>query len=126
MLSSIFKPKKGRRRHHDRERSPFSSPYSDRIPPIAARRSEPEERRRVTADFEDEEGDEDEDEEEASHYDEDESDGDEDGDEDHDATPLLPIFEASQLGTARPSQRLSTLLTFVSQMLCPSTTLLTP
>ena len=101
MLSSLLRPKKGRR---NRDRSPFSSPYAGiQASPIAAQRSTQEERRRAAADFDgddslpDDDGlDEEEEENDEIHV------QDEDGDEgegDHgETTPLLPIFSAAQLG----------------------------
>jgi hypothetical protein len=96
MLSSLLRPKKGRKRVE--QHSPFSSQYADQSSPILARNRR-REARHVTADFtetelddentEDEEDvDEDEDEEELEG-------DDEDGDGD---TPLLPIFSAAHLG----------------------------
>ena len=93
-----------------KERSPFSSPYSNLLAsPIAARRSSLEERRRPAARFddgtspgapptedipeEDEEGDDGPNEEDIPDEDEDRGD-----DEDDELSPLLPIFSAAHLG----------------------------
>jgi len=99
MLSSLLRPKKGRRRVE--QHSPFSSHYADQSSPIVARHQ----RRHATADFteteledentedeeevDDEDGDQDEQEEQIDAGD------DEDGDED---APLLPLFSAAHLG----------------------------
>lgn len=116
MLSPILK------QSPSRERSPFSSPFSNvQVAPIAARRSSLEERRRPAAKFdtrglpkpavhvhEDDaedsgEDDEEEDEEEDDNDDERDGDGelddeDEDGDDAGETSPLLPIFSAAHLG----------------------------
>ena len=101
MLSSLLRPKKGRRRVE--QHSPFSSRYDDRSSPIAERRKRLD-ARHASADFteteldddntEEEEGDEEEDEEQEVEQ-ETEDDDDEDG---HEETPLLPIFSAAHLG----------------------------
>ena len=101
MLSSLLRPKRNRRR---RESATIDSSYTGvHSSPVAARRSVPEERRRVAADFDQEdsfdEGEEADPEDIDQHDDEDdnsEDDNDEDGQ--GEATPLLPIFEASHLG----------------------------
>ena len=95
-----------------RERSPFSSPFSNiQNSPVAARRGTLEERRRPAGKFESaisplrtdaiDENDHDED-------DEDDEDGDQDDDVDEDdednageLSPLLPIFSAAHLGIRR-------------------------
>ena len=91
-----------------RERSPFSSPYSNiQASPIAARRASIEERRRAAARFDhgpspgrtdaiEEEESEDEENEDGEH----DHDDLEDEDEDHagELSPLLPIFSAAHLG----------------------------
>lgn len=102
MLSSLLRPKKGRKRVE--QHSPFSSQYADQSSPILAR-NQRRETRHATADFTetelDDENTEDEDEEEEEDMElgqdeEDiEGDDDEDGDED---IPLLPIFSAAHLG----------------------------
>ena len=94
-----------------RDRSPFSSPYSNLLAsPIAARRSSLEERRRPAARFGDgtspgppatepiEEEDNEDGQEEEGVPDEDEE-GDEDEDDHGELSPLLPIFSAAHLGT---------------------------
>lgn len=96
-----------------RERSPFSSPYSNiQASPIAARRTSLEERRRPAAKFDHilSPGPEDRIEEEGQ----DEEDGeDEDQDEDinedeaGELSPLLPIFSAAHLGNSYLASRLS-------------------
>jgi hypothetical protein len=100
MLSSLLRPKKGRRRVE--QHSPFSSQYADQSSPIVARHQRLE-ARHATADFtETEIEDEDtEDEEDVEQEDEEiEVEDDEDGDEE---TPLLPIFSAAHLGKPFPS-----------------------
>ena len=96
MLSSLFGTKKGL---HHADRSPFSSPFTQRTSPIAARRGNAQERRHVAADYESvRDGEEPED--DGDDAEEAEDDEDEDGDDDgHQNTPLLPIFEASHLGS---------------------------
>ncbi len=96
-----------------KERSPFSSPYSNLLAsPIAARRSSLEERRRPAAKFgdgtspgaaatetvpeEEEEVNEDELQDE-----EDGEDGEDDEDDHEELSPLLPIFSAAHLGISR-------------------------
>jgi len=107
MLSSLLRPKRGRRRV---EHSPFSSQFNDPSSPIAARNQRLG-TRHATADFtetdvddditeteddgnpEDEEGEEDEeDEDEEDSQDEEDEDGEEE-------SPLLPIFSAAHLGS---------------------------
>jgi hypothetical protein len=104
MLSSLLRPKKGRRRV---EHSPISSPYADQSSPLLGRqqRLNP---RHATADFTetdayDSNTEDDEDSEEAGEGEEDEEDqedvDDEAGDEDgHEDPHLLPIFSAAHLG----------------------------
>jgi hypothetical protein len=96
MLSSLLRPKKGRRRV---EHSPFSSHYADQSSPLLARN---ERVRHATADFTETEFDEDntEDEEDEEDQEEDHEEIEVDDDEDgHDETPLLPIFSAAHLGS---------------------------
>lgn len=113
MLSSLLRPKKGRRR--EEQHSPFSSQFDQSSPVTERSRLFP---RHATADFtETENEDENSDEDEDPHHRHDDDDGDddeeqredgdgepdedddedenEDGDED---TPLLPIFSAAHLG----------------------------
>jgi hypothetical protein len=98
MLSSLLRPKKGRRRVE--QHSPFSSRYDDQPSPIAERRKRLD-ARHATADFTesdiDDEHTEEEDDEEDAEQGEDEDD--EDG---HEDTPLLPIFSAAHLGRYLP------------------------
>jgi hypothetical protein len=101
MLSSLLRPKKGRRRVE--QHSPFSSRYDDQSSPIAERRKRLD-ARHATADFTetelDDENTEEEDEEEDGEQEglgEDE--GDEDDEDGHADSPLLPIFSAAHLGT---------------------------
>ena len=84
MLSSIFRGKEGRRRS---QQNPLMSP---RTRTFTTPRSVQQSRRR-DADFDDR------DESEESEEQEDDDD-DEDDEEDDGLTPLLPIFEAAQLG----------------------------
>ena len=51
MLSSIFGTSKQHRQANRDNRSPFSSPYTTITSTLGARRSEPNERRRIAADF---------------------------------------------------------------------------
>ena len=103
MLSSLFRSKNARRQQAD-QRSPFSSPFSERTSLLNRSSRAANGRRRVAADFDDEEDDhdgvldvnEDEDEEEE----EDENVEGEDNDSDEGITPLLPLFEASHLGSS--------------------------
>lgn len=133
MISSSGRRARDQRR---RERSPFSSQYSNLLAsPIAARRSSQDERRSPAAKYdhvispgpteriEEEEQDEEEGEEV--------EDDDEDGDEDDagELSPLLPIFSAAHLGMSTGSG-VSTLrvcqMLKVVQIVCRSITLLTP
>ncbi|RDW69847.1 hypothetical protein BP6252_08867 [Coleophoma cylindrospora] len=102
MLSSLLRPKKGRRRVE--QHSPFSSMLDPSSP--AAERSRPFPRH-ATADFtetenDDENSDEDEDlddhhDDEDEEEDEDDDEGDEDDEDGDEDTPLLPIFSAAHL-----------------------------
>ena len=104
MLSSLLRPKRGRRRV---EHSPFSSQFNDRSSPIVARNQRLG-ARHATADFTEtdvydditeteDDGDIDHDGDEGE---EDEEDGQDDEDEDgEEESPLLPIFSAAHLGT---------------------------
>ena len=101
MLSSIFGNKKGSR-HTDR--SPFSSPVTQKTPPPATRASVLAERRGAVRNYEPVQEDEDElDGGEEDDEDENEDDEDGDGEDRQGETPLLPIFEASHLGPALQS-----------------------
>ncbi|KAI9847074.1 MAG: hypothetical protein M1837_003192 [Sclerophora amabilis] len=97
MLSSLLRPKKGRRRA---DRSPFSSPFSAReSSPLVARRNRAEAPRRPARQYEhsdstDESLGEGLDDEEDVEEDEDE---DEEEDEDDELSPLLPLFSAAHL-----------------------------
>lgn len=104
MLSSLLRPKKGRRRV---EHSPFSSQFNDRSSPIVARNQRLG-ARRATADFTETEvddditeteddGDGDDNDEGEDEEEDDQAEEDEDGEED---SPLLPIFSAAHLGMA--------------------------
>ena len=109
MLSSLFRSKTTRRQQAS-QRSPFSSPFSDRTVLSRRRNRATNGRRRVAADFDDEDDDRDEnfdeeddaDEDDADEDDEEEEDIEEDDDDHNDEgiMPLLPLFEASHLGTA--------------------------
>jgi hypothetical protein len=92
-----------------KDRSPFSSPYSNLLAsPIAARRSSLEERRRPAARFEDGTSpgapptetvpEEDEDVDDGPDEDIRDEEEDEEDDEDDELSPLLPIFSAAHLG----------------------------
>lgn len=96
MLSSLLRPKKGRKRVE--QHSPFSSQYADQSSPILAR-NQRREARHATADFTETEPEEDdtEDGEDVEDQEDDEVEGEEDEDGDED-TPLLPIFSAAHLG----------------------------
>ena len=118
MLSSLLGGRKASNipRH---ERSPFSSPFTERTGLLGARGNAVAERRRVAPDYDNSDGDDEDadvDEEAADDVEDDEDvedeadEGDEgedeqqedDHDEDHDNghghSPLLPLFEASRLG----------------------------
>lgn len=109
MLSSLLRPRKGRRRVE--QHSPFSSRYGDQSSPIAER-GKRFDGRHATADFtetelddedtEDEDGDEEMEEQEGEE--EDGGDEDEDG---HEDMPLLPIFSAAHLGRCMATLRRS-------------------
>ena len=99
MLSSLLRPKNGRRRVE--QHSPFSSRF-EHSSPIVERRKRLS-TRHATADFTetelDDENTEEEDEDEV--VDDEEEDDQDDGEEDEDGqeeTPLLPIFSAAHLG----------------------------
>ena len=110
MLSSLFGTSKQHKQTHRENRSPFSSPYTTITSTLGARRTEPNERRRIAANFDGQDPDDGEDaaeddrllEEEEYIEEEQEEDEveeeDEDEDEDGDNTPLLPIFSAAHLG----------------------------
>ena len=106
MLSSIFGTKQGSPRA---DRSPFSSPITQRTSPTATRRRTLAERIRTAGDYESLQEDEDElDGGEEEDEEENEGDEDRDGDGRQGETPLLPIFEASHLGpTLRLTARVS-------------------
>ncbi|KAL9107413.1 MAG: hypothetical protein Q9227_007697 [Pyrenula ochraceoflavens] len=100
MLSTLLHPSRALRESRQRDRSPFSSPFTAGSSPVATRRGEATERRRPAAYFdtaeesngEDFEDYEDEEEEEEDQFEEED---DEDGV--GDSTPLLPIFSAAHL-----------------------------
>ena len=107
MLSSLLRPKRGRRRV---EHSPFSSQINNQSSPIAARNQRLEVRH-ATADFtetdvddeitetEDDGHDEEDEDEEDEDGDVGDAQGDEDDDEDgEEDSPLLPLFSAAHLG----------------------------
>ena len=102
MFSSLTSLGKGQ---HRKERSPFSSPYTELLSsPVAARRNSLEERRRPAADFNHDVSpaltgkiDEEHEEEEEGDGQDPDDDLDEDGEEE--MTPLLPIFSAAHLGS---------------------------
>ncbi|KKY27003.1 putative cation channel family [Phaeomoniella chlamydospora] len=112
-LSTLFNTSRSRRKRRNRARSPFSSPYTTITSPIAARRTQINERRRIARDYDASNYDEDEDEDdlreidrlldldeesdEDEHNDEEEDVEDEDEDGNGDVTPLLPIFSAAHL-----------------------------
>jgi len=105
MLSSLLRPKQGRRRV---EHSPFSSQYNDRSSPIVARNQRLGARHN-SADFTETDVDDDiteseddgDPEAEGEEDEEDEEDGNGEEDEDGEGeTPLLPIFSAAHLGSA--------------------------
>lgn len=113
MLSPLSR---GLRGGGPRERSPFSSPYSNLLAsPIAARRRSLEERRRPAAKFGDgpspgppvtepiEEEDNEDDQDGDDNPDEEEEEEDEDEDDHGELSPLLPIFSAAHLGTGNLS-----------------------
>ena len=104
MLSSLFRSK-GDQYKQSSDRSPFSSPFSDRNSQAASRRNVLYSRRRVAADFDDDDHGLNSAEEDDEAVEEDEDEGVEDDDQDDEddgegKTPLLPIFEASYLGMA--------------------------
>jgi hypothetical protein len=129
MLSSFLRSSKGPRKQRG-ERSPFSSPFSEHTSPLLGRRRNPVARKRVAANVDDSDDDPDdsdfvEEEAEDGEGDEEAEDGeDEDEDEDDEdaedgigqATPLLPIFEASHLGTWFYDACWVTPLTFVRRL----------
>ena len=106
MLASIFGTSKQHKQANRDHRSPFSSPYTTITSTLGARRSEPNERRRIAADFDAQDLDDGEDaaeddrllEEEEDTEEEQEEEEVEGEDEDGDNTPLLPIFSAAHLG----------------------------
>jgi cobalamin biosynthesis protein CobT len=102
MLSSLLRPKKGRRRVE--QYSPFSSRYDDQSSPIVERRKRLD-ARHATADFtetdpDDENTEEEDDEEDGEQEGEGGEDDDhgEDGEDGQEHSPLLPIFSAAHLG----------------------------
>lgn len=112
MLSSVLR---GKKRNHHNEHSPFSTPGTQRTVPFTTPRSLQGTRKPTDADFDfpidddqvsnGEDHDEDDDE-------------DEDGPEQDGLTPLLPIFEAAQLGPSRTY--LVTSMLILPTRRCPS------
>ena len=113
MLSSLL-DRSGTRTSHQRDRSPFSSPFTATASPVALRRSRANERRRPGAGYnaaddlnnnenssenavEDEDEDEQEEEDGGEDADEDEDSNADDEDGAGESTPLLPIFSAAHL-----------------------------
>ena len=101
MLSSLLRPKRNRQR---RESATLNSSYTGvHSSPVAARRSAPEERRRVAADFDHDESfgegeDGYPDDVDQEHVEDEDIEDEDDEDGQGEATPLLPIFEAAHLG----------------------------
>jgi hypothetical protein len=95
MLSSLLRPKKGRRRVE--QHSPFSSRYDDQSSPIAERRKRLD-ARHATADFTETDLDDENTEEEDDDEEDREQGGEEEDEDGHEDIPLLPIFSAAHLG----------------------------